>query len=201
MSDSACAAVVLAAGASTRLGQPKQLLKVDGESLLRRTIRIAAEVGCNPIVVVLGFEADRMRREISDLETKIVINSEWQSGMGSSLHCGVDALMKESPKPQRTLLLLCDQAKLSAEILSELVRASAEGDSLITASRYANRLGVPAIFEKQLYSDLLKVEGDQGARSMIQEYLDQTTAVDFPEGSIDIDSPEDLAFLKTASQE
>ncbi len=198
--EAGCAAIVLAAGDSTRLGQPKQLLKIDGETLLHRTVRIAAEVGSNPIFVVLGFESNRMQQEISDLAAKIAINSDWQLGMGSSLRCGMDALTRENPQPERVLLLVCDQVKVSAGTLSELLRVSAKIDPLIAASRYANRLGVPAIFRKQLYADLLKVEGDQGARSVIQKYLDKTTAVDFPEGSIDIDSPQDLAHFETPSQ-
>lgn len=196
MSDSiACAAIVLAAGASTRLGQPKQLLKVSGETLLRRTVRLAAESGCAPIFVILGFEADRMRQELRDLEAKPVLNPDWQSGMGSSLRSGIDAVMKESPEPQKTLVLLCDQPSLSAEILSSLLQTSAEKKSLITASSYAGRSGVPAIFDKELYPDLLKVEGDQGARSVIQRYSDQTSTVEFPSGIIDIDTPTDLANL------
>jgi molybdenum cofactor cytidylyltransferase len=195
-----CAAIVLAAGASTRLGQPKQLLKTDGESLLHRTIRIATEAGCAPIFVVLGFESASMQQELRGLETKSVINPDWRSGMGSSLRYGINALTKEIPLPPKVLLLLCDQAKLSAEILFELMRMSVEAGSLITASSYAARLGVPAIFPKQLYPDLLKVEGDQGARSIIQHYLNQTTVVDFPDGAIDIDTPQDLAYLNNIPQ-
>jgi molybdenum cofactor cytidylyltransferase len=200
MSDSrqiGCASVILAAGASTRLGQPKQLLRIDGESLLHRTIRMAAEAGYNPIFVVLGYESDRMRQDISGLRSKIVLNPEWQSGMGSSLRCGITALMKENPLPERTLLLLSDQAKLSAGILSELMQRTAEGSSLVAASRYAGRLGVPAIFRKDLYPELLKVEGDQGARSVIEKYSHQTAVIDFPEGSVDIDTPQDLLAFQS----
>jgi molybdenum cofactor cytidylyltransferase len=192
-----CAAVILAAGASTRLGQPKQLLRIEGESLLHRTIRMAAEAGYNPIFVVLGYESDRMRQDISGLPSKIVLNPEWQSGMGSSLRCGITALMKENPLPERTLLLLSDQAKLSAGILSELMQRTAEGSSLVAASRYAGRLGVPAIFRKDLYPELLKVEGDQGGRSVIEKYSHQTAVVDFPEGSVDIDTPQDLLTFQS----
>jgi molybdenum cofactor cytidylyltransferase len=199
--ESGCATIVLAAGASTRLGQPKQLLRADGESLLHRTVRIATDAGCSPIFVVLGFEAASMQQELGGLETKIVINPDWQSGMGSSLRCGVNALMKEIPLPSKALLLLCDQAKLCAEILFKLMRMSVEAGSLITASNYAGRLGVPAIFAKQLYPDLLKVEGDQGARSIIRQYLNQTTVVDFPDGAIDIDTLQDLVYLKRISQD
>ena len=196
-----CAAIVLAAGASTRLGQPKQLLQLDGESLLHRTVRIAGEANCVLIYVVLGFEADRMRLEITDLPVKPIINPDWKSGMGSSLRCGVEVLMKETPLPGRVLVLLCDQAKLSAEILSSLIRTSVGVNSLITASSYAGRLGVPAIFNEHLYADLLNVEGDQGARAVILRHTSQTSVVEFPEGAIDIDTPRDLAVLRTISKE
>ncbi|QNI32058.1 nucleotidyltransferase family protein [Alloacidobacterium dinghuense] len=190
-----CAAIVLAAGASTRLGQPKQLLRLDGESLLRRTVRLAFEAGCSPVFAVLGFNAQRMQQELLVSGAKVVVNPNWRSGMGSSLRCGISALMAEDPVPPKTMLLVCDQARLSGESLSELIRVNAQGRSLITASRYASRLGVPAIFDKQLYADLLKVEGDQGARSVIQRYLDQTTTVEFHDGIIDIDTPDDLIDL------
>jgi molybdenum cofactor cytidylyltransferase len=198
-SETSCAAIVLAAGASTRLGQPKQLLQMNGESLLHRTIRLAEEGGCAPIFVVLGFEAERMQREIADLDVRVVINPKWQSGMGSSLRSGMEVLVKESQLPQKVVLLLSDQPMLSSEILFSLVKKSAETDSLIAASSYTGRLGVPAVFRKELYPDLQEVEGDKGAREVIQVYRDQTASIDFPEGIIDIDTAQDLELLKTIS--
>jgi molybdenum cofactor cytidylyltransferase len=195
-----CAAIVLAAGASTRLGQPKQLLQLDGESLLHRTVRTAGEAGCDPIFVVLGYEAERMRQEIADLRAMPVINPDWESGMASSLRCGVEGLMKRDPLPWRVLVLLCDQAKLSVEILSRLIQTSARTNSVITASNYAGRLGVPAIFHESLYLDLLEVKGDQGARAVILQHVNQTSTVEFSEGAVDIDTPQDLAVLRTISE-
>ena len=200
-SETSCAAIVLAAGASTRLGQPKQLLQMNGESLLHRTIRLAEEGGCAPIFVVLGFEAELMQREIADLDVRVVINPKWQSGMGSSLRSGMEVLMRESQLPQKVVLLLSDQPMLSSEIFLSLVKKSAETDSLIVASSYTDRLGVPAVFRKQLYPDLQKVEGDKGAREVIQRYRDQTASIDFPKGAIDIDTVQDLELLKTISPE
>jgi molybdenum cofactor cytidylyltransferase len=199
--ETSCAAIVLAAGASTRLGQPKQLLQINGESLLHRTIRLAEEAGCAPIFVVLGFEAERMQRETADLDVSVVLNPEWQSGMGSSLRSGMKALMKGSQLPPKVVLLLSDQPMLSSEILFSLVKKSAGTDSLIVASSYTGRLGVPAVFRKELYPDLQKVEGDKGAREVIQVYRDQTASIDFPEGVIDIDTVQDLELLKTISSE
>jgi len=194
-----CAAIVLAAGASTRLGQPKQLLKLSGESLLHRSVRLAAEADCSPIFVVLGFESERMQQELRDLDVESVINSDWQSGMGSSLRSGIAAaLTRKIPAPQRVLLLLCDQIKLSSEILSQLLLTSEKSSGHIIASRYAQRLGVPAIFPRRFYADLLQVQGDQGARTVIQHHTSHLVAVDFPDGAIDIDTVLDLKHL-TAS--
>ena len=196
VSETNCAAIVLAAGASTRLGQPKQLLRIEDESLLHRTVRLAEEAGCAPIFVVLGFEAERMRRELNGLNARVVINSNWQSGMGSSLHFGVEALVKEVPLPQQVLLLLSDQPKLSKHTLLNLMRKSAETGSLIVASSYAEKLGVPALFREKLYPDLLKSDGDKGARELIQRYQAQTASIDFPEGVFDIDTVQDLERFK-----
>jgi molybdenum cofactor cytidylyltransferase len=140
-----------------------------------------------------------MQQELRDLAAKPILNPDWPSGMGSSLRCGIEAVMSESPQPPKTLVLLCDQPTLSAEILSKLLETSAETKSLITASSYAARLGVPAIFDRHLCPDLLKAEGDRGARSVIQRYIDQTSVVEFPGGIIDIDTLEDLANLASIS--
>lgn len=201
MSNNSCAAIVLAAGASTRLGRPKQLIQFHGESLLRRTARLAMETGCAPILVVLGYEAARMKQELHGLDTKIVINADWQSGMGSSLRCGVEALQQQTPVPERVLLLLSDQPRLSINILRSLITNSTHEHSPITASRYADRLGVPAVFHKSMYAALQCVKRDKGARQIIQQHQDQVVSIDFPEGIIDIDTSDDLAMLNTTSPE
>jgi len=201
MSNHRFAAILLAAGASTRLGQPKQLIQLNGESLLRRTARLASEIGCDPILVVLGYESERMQQELNDLHAKTVINPDWQSGMGSSLRCGIQALQKENPIPERVLLLLSDQPWLSTDILQALVTKSATENPRIVASNYAGRLGVPAVFHKSVYAALQCVEGDKGARQIIQQYQDQVASIDFPEGVIDIDTTEDLAALRATSPE
>jgi molybdenum cofactor cytidylyltransferase len=197
MSEANCAAIVLAAGASTRLGQPKQLLQWNGETLLHRAARLAIEAGCAPVFIVLGFEAERMQHELSGLDAKPIINPDWQSGMGSSLRCGIQALRQITVVPERVLLLLSDQPHLSLEVLQALLKKNREENSLITASAYADNLGVPAIFRKPVYPALQNIEGDKGARHVIQQYRDQTTSIDFPSGAIDIDTAEDLEAMRT----
>jgi molybdenum cofactor cytidylyltransferase len=195
MSDPVCAAIILAAGASTRLGQSKQLLRIHGESLLHRTARLAIEAGCSPVFAVLGCEAERMQQELAGLAAIAVTNPDWQSGMGSSLRSGMQALLQQNPVPDRVLLLLTDQPRLSVEVLASLLQKSANDNTWITASAYAARHGVPAIFRKPLYAALQGVEGDKGARQIIQQYQDHATLIDFPEGAIDIDTVDDLKAI------
>lgn len=197
MPDSGCplkaAAVVLAAGASRRLGQPKQLIQMDGESLLRHTARLALAAGCAPVVVVLGFQADRLSAELAGLAAESIFNPNWPSGMGSSLACGVVAARHARPEMDALLLLVCDQPRLTVAHLRCLLDRHRTGSAVITASAYAGRVGVPAVFGPALFSRLESIEGDQGARDLVRGHSSQP--VDWPEGACDIDLPEDLQPL------
>jgi molybdenum cofactor cytidylyltransferase len=184
------AAVVLAAGASRRLGQPKQLIRIEGEGLLRRTARLALEAGCAPVVIVLGFEAQRMAVEIAGLNVEAVVNANWSAGMGSSLACGVAAARTARPETDALLVLVCDQPRLTAEYLRRLLALHASGSALVTASAYAGRAGVPAVFALPLFHELMRIEGDRGARDLISGHNAQTLG--WPDGACDIDFPQDL---------
>lgn len=185
------AALILAAGASTRLGQPKQLLRLDGESLLRRTARLAIAAGCAPVFVVIGYEAERMQSELKGLLATALVNEEWAQGMGSSLRCGMAALTLSQP-PQAVLLLVCDQPRLTVEHLQTLLDRHQTGNAPITASSYAQRDGVPAVVAASLFSELLACSGDRGARDLIRGHADTVQRVPWPEGELDLDRPEDL---------
>jgi molybdenum cofactor cytidylyltransferase len=192
MSEPSCAAVILAAGASSRLGQAKQLLAIAGEPLLRRAVRIAAEVGCQPIIVVLGFEADRMRSALAGFRVIVAVNEDWRAGMGSSMRCGVETALQISPPPEAILLMVCDQIRLSADVLRQLLRLRGLANYPITAARYSGRLGVPAVFSSIFFPDLLEVSGDRGARGILERNAARVGAVDFLEGELDLDTPDDL---------
>jgi molybdenum cofactor cytidylyltransferase len=196
MPASDCAAIVLAAGASTRLGQPKQLVQLDGEALLHRAARLALEAGCSPVIVVLGFEAERMQQALNGLQVRTVVNPEWQSGMASSLRCGIEEV--EQNDPERVLLLLSDQPCLSIDVLQALLQKSDESHLPITASHYANTLGVPAIFHRELFSELKNIEGDKGARQVIERHRSHAISVDFMQGAVDIDTPADLRAFQSS---
>ncbi len=201
MPEARAAAVVLAAGASTRLGQAKQLIEVGGESLLRRTARLALEAGCAPVVVVVGFEAERMRAELSGLDVEVVVHPEWREGMGGSLRCGVGSVFGERTAgtgPDAVLLLVCDQPRLTVDHLRTLLSQHEAGGTAITASQYAGRTGVPAVFAAAVVPELLECRGDQGAREVIRRDAARVQVVPWPEGAVDIDRPEDLRDLAGA---
>lgn len=197
MSHAGIAAVVLAAGASTRLGKPKQLIEMEGERLLRRTVRLALEAGCAPVpvFVVLGYEAERMQAELSGLAATAVVNGTWMEGMGSSLRRGMEAVCAMETPPAAVLLLVCDQPRLTVEHLRKLLAEQGADEERITASEYAGRAGVPAVFGRRHFAELLAVEGDQGAREVIQRHSGRIRTVWWPEGGIDVDRPADLEEL------
>ncbi|HVJ07792.1 MAG TPA: nucleotidyltransferase family protein [Acidisarcina sp.] len=196
-----CASILLAAGGSSRLGKPKQLLQVDGESLLRRTARFAVEAGCSPNIVVLGSSAATLRRELDGLPVEILINPDWRTGKGSSLRVAMRSLLQRSPVPAAALFLVCDQPRISVELLRTLLaKQSMEGGSIV-ASRYAGVGGVPAVFPSAFFPELAFVQGDQGARQILPQHAVETSYVDFPQGEFDVDTHADeLALKQTAKK-
>ena len=200
MPDLRCAAILLAAGASTRLGRPKQLLRIDGESLLRRTARFATQAGCSPVFVVLGFEASEMVPELDSLGVETILNPAWPEGMGASLHVGMERLRCLEPQPQAVLLLVCDQPRLSAAHLGNLLlrhAAARPSDHVaITASVYAGHAGVPAVFSAPLFPQLRLASGDRGAKDLIRAQAERVQGIPWPEGEFDLDRPEDLSIIE-----
>lgn len=191
-----CASIILAAGASSRLGEPKQLLRLRGESLVHRTVRLVIAAGCSPVIVVLGAHADRIRLELNDLAAVIVNNAEWAEGMGASIRCGMAAL--QETETERVLLSVCDQPQIDVELLAALIAAQT-GDQLVAASRYNGALGVPAVFSSGLFPQLRALAGDRGARALIAQYADRVACVDFPGGGFDVDTVQDAAKLSRLS--
>jgi molybdenum cofactor cytidylyltransferase len=191
------AAIVLAAGASTRLGRPKQLLELQGETLLARALRLAAEAGAAPAIAVLGANCEMVRASIASPSVICTFNQNWEQGIASSIHAGLDALEAHAPDSTGVVLLTCDQPRLTASHLQSLLEAfGAHGGNVIVASRYAGALGVPAIFPSSAFAGLRKLQGDIGARPLLANPPCPLIEVDFPGGEIDIDTAADLAQLE-----
>ncbi len=185
--------LILAAGNSSRLGQPKQMVEFRGQTLIERTITIAKTIS-DEILVVLGANADLIESHIVSFSTttQTIHNPDWQAGMGTSIRVGVEILAQKSDK---ILILLSDQPFISQEFLQKMVQTFAESSNPIAASCYENELGVPMIFDKTIFPELLKLNAEKGAKSFLNKYKDSVSIINFPEGIIDIDTPEDLDKL------
>jgi molybdenum cofactor cytidylyltransferase len=191
------AAIVLAAGASRRLGQPKQLLIHGGETLLARAVRLAKEAGAAPILVILGANSQLIRETVAMTDAIPIINEEWEQGIAASIHAGINALDATAPNVDGALILTCDQPRLTTAHLRTLIDTfCVQQKPTIVASAYAAVLGIPAAFPRMAFANLLALKGDKGARSLLADPPCPLIAVAFTGGEVDIDQPEDLAQLE-----
>jgi len=188
------AAIVLAAGASRRLGQPKQLLMLDGETLLARSVRLAREAGAAPVLVVVGAQAALIGAGTPVDRATVVLNDEWEQGIASSIHAGVKGL---DASARGVLILACDQPRLSAVHVRGLIETfAAQSQATIVASAYAGVRGIPAVFPREAFPDLLALRGDKGARSLLMRPPCPLITLPFEGGEVDIDLPGDLTQLR-----
>jgi len=183
-------AVVLAAGASSRMGAVKPLLEVGGRTLLARAADAALEAGAHPVMVVLGANAALVRAGLGARAVDTVVNAGWISGMASSIRAGVAALLAAAPELDAILVTPCDQPALSAEVIRHLARLS-RTTGRIAAARYGGRVGAPAVFGREDFAALQELSGDEGARRLLNGSPEKVAAADFPELAVDLDSPED----------
>jgi molybdenum cofactor cytidylyltransferase len=184
-------AVILAAGSSSRIGQPKQLLSLRGKTLVRVCVDTASEAGCSPIVVVIGSDSEKVRLELADANSIEVRNTNWQRGIGSSIRTGVQSLMNHAPDLEAILLLVCDQPAINARFIERLIATHEATKKDIVASAYADTLGVPALFDRSLFKELLSIGDEAGAKSIILQNPKRVAQFAFPEGAVDIDTWED----------
>lgn len=187
------AALVLAAGASSRLGQPKQLVEFEGERLLDRAIRLAHQAGASPVFVVLGADFERILEALTSnpYQPRILVNKAWSSGMASSLRLGAAAA--ERAGVDDLLVLACDQPAVTAEHLLRLTEVSKREH--VVASYYWERRGIPALFPEFAFHALQDLQGDTGARELLQD--DAVLTVALPGGEFDVDTPQDLLRLES----
>ena len=191
---SAVGLVILAAGGSSRLGSPKQLLRFDGKSLLRRAAETAVASVCRPLVVVLGGSAERCLPELRDVAISIVQNTAWEEGMGSSIRIGVETLLAQTAEPLDALVLMvCDQPLLTSGVIDALVAEYRASRCLIAAAHYGDVASVPALFHHSLFPELMGLAGAHGAKQILQRYPEHIHKVAFPDGTLDIDTQADVA--------
>jgi molybdenum cofactor cytidylyltransferase len=188
------AAIVLAAGGSVRMGQPKQLLPIGNQPMVRHMTRVVAAAGLAQVVVVIGAHAESVAAALADLPVDIVTNESWNEGMSSSIRTGLRALR---PEIQAAILVLGDQPALTTDLIQLLAtRYRATGASII-APFYRGQRGNPVLFDRALFPELLNVEGDRGGRMLIARYQEQVEGVDVDDPAVlmDLDSPEDYETI------
>jgi molybdenum cofactor cytidylyltransferase len=191
-----CAIVILAAGISSRLGSPKQLLSYKGQNLLRFSVDAALETGCQSVFVVLGANSDLIRRELKDKPVIIIENTGWEEGMASSIRWGLENIMNTILRPDCVIFMVCDQPYVNSSLLLNLLEKRQETGMPIVASSYEDKIGTPALFHKSLFPALMELTGDKGARKLIADHPEKVATVSFPEGKTDIDTVSDYELLK-----
>jgi molybdenum cofactor cytidylyltransferase len=189
-------AVILAAGASTRMGSPKQLLALDGQPLIVRAVEAALASPAWPVVVVLGAHAEKIRPALARLPVLVAENPAWAEGMAASIRAGIATLRQFSRHLDAALLALCDQPAFSAGTIARLVAAQRTAGRSIVAARYGGRNGAPALFLREHFAALAALTGEEGARPLLNGDPARVAAVDLPELALDLDTPADVAALR-----
>ena len=174
-------AIVLAAGLGRRMGGPKALLEVGGETLLQRAVRIAADAGCAPVLAVVGEGVS------VPPGAQPICNPAPAEGMASSIRAGIAALPAEA---QQALLMVVDQPAVEADLLRALLALAGRRPDRPAACAYAGTVGIPAVFPRRLFPALRALRGDQGAKALL--LLEEAPALPFPAGARDLDTPQDL---------
>ncbi len=184
-------AIILAAGASSRLGSPKQLALWQGRPLLEHAIDNAVTLLPGHTFVVLGAHAETIQTTIDLTRTVPIFNPAWQEGIASSIRSGIDALPASA---KAALILLCDQPLINRAALQALLTAAQRFPARIIASHYYQSVGVPALFPAGYFPELMNLQGDRGAKAVLLKFIDELMTIPLPQAEFDVDSPRDLEY-------
>jgi molybdenum cofactor cytidylyltransferase len=188
-------AIVLAAGGASRMGQVKQLLIYEGKPLVWRATQAALTGGCEPVVVVTGAEAEAVAAAVKDLPVHPQLNRVWETGMGSSIRTGLEALLELDLNLAGAVVLPCDQARLEARIIAGLMERFTAAGKPIAACAYGGALGTPCCFDRSIFEELRSLDPAGGAKVLLQRHPEAVATFDWPEGVDDVDTPADWERL------
>jgi molybdenum cofactor cytidylyltransferase len=191
-------AAVLAAGASTRFGSPKQLLRLGGAPVLHHAVANATLVAGQSVTVVLGAHARHIGPALRQSAASVVVNRDWEEGLASSIRTAVNTA---PPRCDGLLLLLCDQVAVTGDDLKRLAVAWKRHPILIAAALHSGAPGFPAIFPRWAFSDLLELRGDRDAQRVLRRNVDRLVRLPMPNAAFDLDTPEDLLELEARSSD
>lgn len=187
--------IILAAGPSSRLGKPKQLLMHRGKTLIEHICSEALETGLHPVLVVTGAAADQVSKVLENKPVEIVFNEQWSTGMASGISAGLSELLKPDYGIESVIIAVCDQPFVSADLFKQLMKTKAEQNKGIVGCAYAGIIGTPVLFGKAYFGKLLALKGDEGAKKIVKTNSADLAGIPFEEGNIDIDTQEDYEQL------
>ncbi|MFC4871628.1 nucleotidyltransferase family protein [Negadavirga shengliensis] len=192
--------IILAAGNSSRLGQPKQALEYEGTSLVERAAKAALDTGCDPVYLVIGAFKDQIKKQVENLPVKLLENQEWEKGMGTSLALGIKQLQKENSVKQ-CIIMLSDQPFVDTPLLNRLIAEKEKSGKGIVACTYQKTSGVPVLFGSQYFPILEQLKGHEGAKKVLSAHAADIHPLAFEKGGVDIDTQADFEALKKADWE
>lgn len=187
--------IILAAGESSRLGSPKQLLPYAGSTLLQHSIDVAHASAVETTIVILGANADLISSAINNTKIKVVIHNEWKEGLASTIRFGLNLITTMNPLTEVLIFMVADQPFTTTALLNQLLDTHRTHGSKIVACKYEDSFGTPVLFHNSFFPELLQLKGDVGAKSLVRKYLNETAFVPFSKGHIDIDTIDDYDNL------
>ena len=190
------AVLVLAAGKSSRMNGIKQLEKINNQTLLDITLEKAKQLSKQHVFCVLGANSDKIKSELKSKDVIFLENKNFENGLSSSIVCGINHFKKEQLNFDGVFILLADQPAIEVSYLESLIYLFDKNTTKIIASNYGKQLGVPAIFSRKYFSELLLIKGDKGAKDFIIARNDEVISAKKLTNLIDIDTQDDLQKFK-----
>lgn len=188
------AVIILAAGGSTRMGEPKQLIQLHGKSLIRKITETVLATKCQHVYVVVGSDVCQITDELNQYDIELVTNDIWKEGIASSIRAGVNAVLTSNQNFSAILIVLVDQFYVNTALLNKLIEEYRNGAKIVSCF-YDNAPGVPALFDCEYFNDLLSLRGDRGAKDILKKNQNKIAYIDFQEGIYDMDSKTDLVNI------
>ncbi len=188
------ALIILAAGASSRLGFPKQTLLYKGRTLLEIAIEAGLKSKCQPVKVVLGANLDKIEPGLQDYPINIIHNPDWETGMGSSIALAIKEIQNNADITQ-AVIMLCDQPFVTSRLIDSLLYKQQETNKKIIACTYKDTIGVPVLFNRSLFGELILLHGQEGAKRILNAHANDVATIPFERGGIDIDTVADYEAL------
>ncbi|WP_069659043.1 nucleotidyltransferase family protein [Arcticibacter eurypsychrophilus] len=191
--------LILAAGSSSRLGRPKQLLPYQDKTLLQHITDEAIKANLHPIILITGAFSDEIAAPILQKEIEIIHNDQWQQGMASSIVAGLSHLILLNSDIKGVIIAVCDQPFITAYLLLNLIKMKTDSGKGIVACSYSNTIGTPVLFDHHYFNALLQLTGEEGAKKLVKQNEHDVATIPFPKGDIDIDTEEDYALFRTTA--